>query len=229
METQISGPRPVPWIVVCGVLATIALTVYSVMQVNGHERPLAWLLIVASTAMGVRPLRLPKLGAAVTPIHFFILVSLIEFGPLLALAAAAGGVTGAALMPERPMRGVQYVVNLGAMALSTGAALWVAQAVAGPIPPPKEMLLRFIAVATVAFALVNSAIVAFAISKANSLPFRATWWRALRSDAWSQPAGVLLTVGVLMYFDAFALIVLSAVVSTAWAGLRLLRGTEAAA
>lgn len=209
--------------VVVGGLLSVALTVFAVMQINGHERPLGWLLVVASTAMGVRPLRLARLDAVVTPIHFFVLVALIEFGPWLALAAAAGGVTGAALIPARPMRSIQYAVNLLAMALSTSAALVAAQLAAGPLPPSRELLLRFVLVATLAFALINSLVVAAAIARSRRRSFLATWWLALRSDIWSHPVGVLLTVGVLVFLDAFSLILLSTVISTSWAAIRVLR------
>lgn len=212
MMTMQSEQRFAPWSVIVGGLISVALTVFAVVQVSGPTQPLAWMLVVAATAMGVRPLRVPGSHVAVTPIHFFVLIALIEFHPWVALAAGAGGVTGAALMPARPMRSIQYVVNQLAIAAATMASALVV----GPDWPS-------IALAAALFALVNSTIVAAAIALNGKRSIVAVWWRAIRSDFWSRPLGFVVTAGILVWLDAFSLIVLSTVVSTAWAGWRILR------
>ena len=212
MTTTQSEQGFAPWPVIVGGLISVALTVFAVVQVSGPTQPLAWMLVVAATAMGVRPARVPGSHVAVTPIHFFILIGLIEFGPWVALAAGAGGVTGAALMPSHPMRSIQYVVNQFAIAAATMAAALVI----GPEWPA-------IALAAALFAIVNSTIVAAAITLSRKRSIGVVWWRAIRTDLWSRPLGFLLTAGILVWLDAFSLIVLSTVVSTAWAGWRILR------
>ena len=213
--------RDLVWPLVLGCVLVAATTLAAVASVDVDQGAVTWLLIAVCTATGVRPVRLPRLKVAVTPIQFFILIAAVELGPVAALAAALGGVTGAMLAPERPVRVEQALFNLASITVSTAAA------VAAVFAAGARSSWIVLSAATVTFAAANSLLVAAVTARVRRAPFLRTWRDVALCESWCHPIGVVLTVLFLLVFDAQALIVASLVIAVGWLVARLVLGRDA--
>jgi hypothetical protein len=184
-----------------GIVAAAAVGAVLVRFLPGHAAAEGALVALLAAAAGARPVRAgPLRGPAhvwFAPTHAFVLYALAVLGPGTAGLVALASVAGTAAC-RRSFRDPQRLVfNLGAVMLSTAVA-GMLFALAGGEPAPEVLPhLLPLACAAAAFLVVNTVLIAFAVSLERGVRWGATWVATLAAGNGTYLAGCLLAAAML--------------------------------
>ena len=210
--------------VVVAAVAALALS-----PTAGLEDALADLLALQALALvtGLFVVGIPSLRVDVTTSHFFILVGLATLGPLGAILVGTAGVVGAALgKPARPSP-LRLVFNLGGIALASTAASWTFSLTGGQPGQPLAESIGPLLLANLVFLVVNSGLVATAITLDKQLPLATTFRNCFSLIFVPYLAGFTFAAAVLMVFDVSATWALALALPPCWLLVVLYRASSA--
>ena len=186
------------------VINVAAAAVLGSLPANGLDERLGTVLLLAAATFlaGARPVRIPSLRTEVTATHPFVFCAMAAVGPHAAGFVALTGVLGATAGEPKRRRGIHLAFNIGAVVLSTSLAAWTFLLVGG-IPGSSVLSLLGPLTATAAvYFLVNTGLVALAITIDKSQPFIETWWRSLGWTTVSYFTGLTLAVLLVVMLDS---------------------------
>jgi hypothetical protein len=155
------------------------------------------ILVLAVIVAASRPVRISSLRIDVIPIHPFVLLALaLEGGGAAGLVGVAGVLGGAIFRRPRPAA-KRLVYNIGVSVVSTSAAAWAAGRLGGHPDAPVSAWVGPLAVATLVYFVVGTALVATAISIEKRQGLLATWNRSLRWTALPYAMGFTVALAAL--------------------------------
>ena len=217
------------WILALAVGAA-ALAAMATMRVDalGEHWPVLASLLGVSALAASRPVRIPGLGIELSPTLPLILVALAELGPLAAALTGFAGVLGAAIGRARKPAPVRLVFNFGSVVLSAAFGSLAFLAAGGyPHRAPLELLLPLLAAAAV-YWIVNTGLVAMAISVEKHRSFLRTWGELMSwSVVGSGLAGPAVAIGIVAILDAGPILAVVVAVLPCWLLVRYYRSHAA--
>ena len=186
-----------------------ALATLPALSTGSLREKMGTFLLLATLAalLGARPIRIPFRSTELSATHPFIFCALVALGSLPAglvgLAGVLGGAVAGAIARGRPPAARRLAFNLGAVFLSALAASGVFLAAGGGHPGQSlTSLVRPLGAAAVIYFLVNTGLVAAAISLEKNQPFARTWKVTFMWTAPSTFAGLPLAIAMLVVLSS---------------------------
>ncbi len=194
-------PRTLIAYVVLVDLAALAAFAFSPWAGVSENPGTVVLLAFLAALAGSRPVMLPRLRTEVSASDAFGLCALAAFGSVAAGVVAFASVIGATLGERKRPSLVRLAFNLGAVPLAmlcAGAAFWAARGVPGT---PVRHTVFALALAGVVYFLLNTALVAGAISLARGQGFRAAWGHSLLWTGAASITGISVAALLLLVLE----------------------------
>ena len=160
-------------------------------------------LILAGLAAfaGYNPVHIASLRTRLIATHPFVFCALATVGPLGAMLVALTGLLGT--LPLRTgMDTFRTMFNVGAVTLSTAITAWVFLLSGGVPGAPLRTVLGPLAAGATAYFLINTGLVAKAISMDKALPFLEAWHGCVQWTTLSFFSGMALASGLVLYMEA---------------------------
>lgn len=210
--------KPKALIVYVVLVDAAAVAVFALTPWAGtHAHPGTVLLLALLAALaGSRPVLLPRLRTEVSASDAFGLCALAAFGSVAAGLVAFGSVIGATLGERKRPALVRLAFNLGAIPLAmmcAGAVFWIAGGVPGAAVRHSVFAL---ALGGAIYFLVNTGLVAGAISLARGQKFRSAWSHSLLWTGAASITGISIAALLLLVLETVGPWALLVGVPPAW-------------
>jgi len=159
------------------------------------------LLVLLAALIGTRPIRIPGRRTEVSATDPFVLAALVSCGGLPAVMTAAAGVLGAGSARGRRPRALRLVFNVAASALAAAAAYGALRLAGGGVGVATTRQLLPLAAASSAYFLVNTLLVAGAVSIERGVSFVSNWRSTALWTSLSVFSGLTIASLLLLLLD----------------------------
>ena len=202
---------------VATVIAGAALAVSTLPTAAPLSDPAALAVLAAlSMIAGWNPIRFRGHGAEATPTHPMILCALAGMGAHPALLVAVVGVFAAVFLRRKRALPIRTLFNLASVVASTAVAAHLFYASGGVAGVWEKMLPWPLVIATSGYFLMNTGLVAAAITIERAKAFSKVWRKNFRWTAASYFSGLTLALGMLVALEKFGVAGLAIGLPAVW-------------
>jgi len=188
--------RLLAFVIAIELLAVIGIVLLWPFHVPDYLLGLSLLASLAAIT-GAGPIRIPSLKTSVSVTDVFVCSALGAFGAMPACLVAAAGVLGSSVGKQRHRNPVHIAFNIGNVIFSTAVAATAYLLVGGVAGAPIGSQILPLVSATTIYFLLNTGLVATAVTLDTKRSFMATWRESVLWTAASAYAGLTMAAFLL--------------------------------